>query len=909
VPLTPGTRLGPYEILSAIGAGGMGEVYKARDTRLDRTVAIKILPEAFAADADRVARFQREAKTLAALNHPNIAQIFGLEQAGDLHALAMEFVAGEDLSERIARGPIPIDEALPIAKQIADALEAAHEQGIIHRDLKPANIKVREDGTVKVLDFGLAKAMDPPTSSPNVSQSPTITTPAMTHAGMILGTAAYMSPEQAKGRIVDRRADVWAFACVVYEMLAGRRAFNGEDIPETLASVLTREPDWGALPSGTPVYIRRLLGRCLQKDLRKRLPHLGIARLEIDEAPVELDENGRRDQTVQAPTAAPPRSKWMRTLPIVATAILATATTTAVMWRTRASSAPPVVARFSFQLLEGQRFSSLSRGGIAMSPDATQLVYVANDGLFVRRMADPELKPIGVVGAWGNLSDPVFSPDGRSLVFYATSDNTLKRIAVNGGAAVTIAPLGGGPPNGISWSDSSIVFGRGPLGVFRVPAGGGTPERIVSVEEGEQADGPQLLPGGDHVLFTLATGISADRWDQARIVVQSLKTGERKMILKGGSAAHYLPTGHLVYAAGGVLLAAPFDVDRLMVTGNAVPVVEGVSRSGAGATGTAQFSYSSTGSLIYVPGPLASSSTQLRLASFDRVGGVQPFNLPAGSYEYPRVSPDGTRAAIGTVDSKDAAIWIYDLSGANSIRRLTFGGHNRFPVWSADGRHVAFQSDRDGDLGVFWQLADESSATAERLTKPQQGESHIPEAWSPKDDRLLFSVLKGNDVTLSVLALQEKKITPFSDVRSQIPTAATISPDGRWVAYQAGVSGDNAVYVQSFPGGSAKYLISRGNAHHPQWSREGRELYYVPARAQPVIVKITTEPTFKVSDPMLFAGRKWSEAGPLTERAYDLMPDSEHILGLVDPSLQQENPQIQVVLNWFEELKARVPTK
>jgi eukaryotic-like serine/threonine-protein kinase len=904
--LSSGTRLGAYEVLALIGSGGMGEVYRARDPKLNREVALKILPAEFTLVPDRLARFRREAQVLASLNHPNIAAIYGFEETDGAPALVLELVEGPTLADRVSQGAIPLDDALGIAKQIAEALEAAHERGIVHRDLKPANVKVRSDGTVKVLDFGLAKAMEPAVSSArNLSQSPTITTPAMTQLGVILGTAAYMSPEQAKGKPADKRSDIWAFGCVLYEALTRKRAFEGDDVSETLASILRAEPDWRALPSSTPTRIRTLLQRCLQKDLRKRLPHIGVARLEIDEPSDDLDETRRSGRAVP-PSAPGLLTRW---LPAIIAAVLAVAATALVAWRIGADAVSPQVTRFSIRLADGQRFSSTARGSIALSPDGTMLAFLASDGLFVRPMADPEPKRIASGEAWGPLtSNLVFSPDGRSLLFYAPADSTLKRISIGGGATVTLARLDG-PPHGVSWSNSGIAWGMGNRGVFRVSEEGGTPEQIVSVNADEQAYGPQLLRNDQQVLFTLASGAGVDRWDHASIVVQSRNTGERKTVVEGGSDARVLPSGHLVYAVAGVLMTVPFDVDRLALTGSPIPAVEGILRPAGASTGLANFSYSNTGSLIYIPGPAATSFGQLRLAVFDRAGSVAPLKIQTGPYEFPRVSPDGTRAAVGASDTKEAVIWICDLTGGTSRRRLTFEGRNRFPLWSADGQHVAFQSDRDGDLGIFWQRADGTSPNAERLTRPGQNEAHVPQAWSPDGDRLLFSIIKQQDVSLSVLSLRDKTITPYGDVHSQLPTAATLSPDGRWVAYQSGSAGNNAIYVQPFPRGGEKHLISVGNAHHPRWSQDGRQLFFVPARSQPAIVNVTTDPTFVYSDPVAFGGQKWLEAGPVTERTYDLMPDGEHVLGFVDPSSQVENQQIQVVLNWFEELRQRAPVK
>ncbi len=912
MPLTAGTRLGPYEILSALGAGGMGEVYRATDTTLGRHVAIKVLPEALASDPERLARFEREAKTLAALNHPHIAQIYGLERSSGVQALVMELVEGEDLSQRIARGVIPLDEALPIARQIAEALEAAHGQGIIHRDLKPANIKVRSDGTVKVLDFGLAKALDPAPTA-DLSQSPTITTPAATRMGVIMGTAAYMAPEQAKGKAVDKRADIWAFGCVVYEMLTGKRAFEGEDVSDTLAAVLRGEPDWSSLPSDLPPAIRTLIQRCLAKDRRLRIADISTAQYVLAE-PASLAAPPGMPAAVVVPPVASPRPLWWRAMPVAATALLVAALTSAAWWGFRPPLPPPTVTRFSFTLPQGQIFgaATLRQIVVAISPDGTQVVYVANNRLYLRSSGDLEPKAISGSDSPQGLRNPVFSPDSQSIVFWSGADNTLKRISVRGGTAVTICPADA--PFGVSWGVDGIVFGQGSKGIMRVSPNGGQPERLVSVRGGEDAHGPHMLPGGQAMLFTLATGPGAGRWDKAQIVVQSLKTGERKTLVNGGGDARYVATGHIVYALGGTLFALPFDVKRLEVAGGPVPIVEGVQRTVCCPnSGSAQFSFSDTGSLISVPGTAGVASSGRALGLADRKGDLEVLKLPASSYEHPRISPDGKRVAFGTDDGEEAIVWIYDLAGTTSMRRLTFGGKNRFPIWSADGQRIAFQSDREGDLGIFWQRADGIGA-AERLTKPDQGTSHVPESWSHDSKRFLFELTKGPNVSLWAFSLEDKKATPFGGVQSGTPITAAFSPDGRWVAYHSNETGRDAIYVQPFPATGAKYQIPKNDSsqvdHHPVWSSDGKELFYIPAQGALAVVSVTTQPSFAFGNavpvPRKFTGGI-SNSPPTNERDYDVTPDGK----IVGPTVEQTQtaPEIRIVLNWFEELKARVPTK
>ncbi len=712
--LSAGTRLGVYEITALMGEGGMGQVYRARDTKLHRDVAVKILSDAFASDPDRLARFSREAQTLAALNHPNIAHIHGLEESGGLRALVMELVEGEDLAQRIARGPIPLDEALPMAKQIAEALEAAHERGIIHRDLKPANIRVREDGTVKVLDFGLAKALESTSAGGIATASPTITTPAMTLMGVMLGTAAYMSPEQAKARGADKRSDVWAFGCVLYEMLTGRRAFPGEDVSDTLASVLKSDPDWNALPSSLPPSIRSLLEGSLKKDRRDRIGDISTALFLL---------NQRHVASISAPVRRPPSASVWRRGVLVVTCIAIGAATAAGVWRLQPSPAHPVT-RFTITLPQGQQLTHSNRQAVAVSPDGNRIAYVAATRLYVRSMAELEARAISGTEA---VANPVFSPDGQSLVFWSSGDRTLKKIAVIGGVPVTVSAVGVAP-GGISWSDEGILFAQNGIGIMRTSDQGSQPEVLVAVNASEGlVHGPQMLPDGHTVLFTIAQGTSmavGDRWDRARVVAQSLETGQRKTLIDGGADGRYVRTGHLVYAVGGTLFAVPFNLAKLEVTGGAVPIVEGVRRVAAASVGTAHVAFSDSGSLVYVPGPR--SWGQEELFVFDRNGGAESLKLPAGSYGYPRVSPDGKRLAFETNDGKETSISIYELSGTSSVRRLTFGGNNRFPLWSADGQRVVFQSDREGDRAVFWQSV--NGGAVERLTKPDPGTSHVPES-------------------------------------------------------------------------------------------------------------------------------------------------------------------------------------
>ena len=899
-----GSSLGPYRVLSKLGQGGMGEVYRASDTKLNRDVALKVLPDAFTRDPDRLSRFKREAQVLASLNHPHIAAIYGLEDSSGARALVMELVEGPTLAERIARGPIPLDEALAIARQIADALATAHDHGVIHRDLKPANIKVRSDGAVKVLDFGLAKAVEVSGADPStdglLSLSPTLTSPAMTGVGVILGTAAYMSPEQARGKATDRRSDVWSFGCVVYEMLTGRPAFEpGETVSDAIAAILTREPDWAAIPRHVPDRVRLLLRRCLQKDPRKRLRDMGDAALEIDES---LSEPALPATT--APVREPPRSIWRRATPAILTAFVTSALVGAAVWWLKPAPTRSV-SRFALMLPEGQRYTTTNRQIVAMSPDGATMAYIANGALHVKSMTELDTRALTETSS--GISNPTFSPDSRSIAYWSLADRTVRTVAVAGGAPAAITTTADFAFFGMSWHETGIVWGEGSRGIMRVAPQGGNPERLATVKAGELAHGPQILPGGQALLFTLASGSTTDRWDKAEIVVQSLSSGERKMVIQGGSDARYLPTGHLVYAIGGTMFAVPFDVGRLRIAGSPTPVLEGVRRSLGGTTGSAQFSVSDTGSLLYIPGPSVMSAAN-DLGVIDRTGAVQRLKFPPRSYEHPRVSPDGKRIAFATDDGKEAIVWVYNLDGATAMRRLTFGGRNRFPIWSRDGKRIAFQSDREGDLAIFWQSAD-GSDTAERLTKPDAGSSHVPESWSPRVDVFSFDVLQGSSgVSLWTSSPPARTVTRVDGVQSSALTNAVFSPDGKWLAWTTNEL-QGGIFVQPFPATGARYQITIERGIYPLWSRDGRTLFFAPP-GELQSVTITTQPDFVVGKPESLP-RGFLVNGTGTPRSYDVMPDGQFI-GVIDsaPAAQASLALSQVlVLNWFEELKSRAPLK
>ena len=898
-----GQMLGPYQVLAKLGEGGMGEVYRARDTRLKREVAIKVLPDAFANDPERLARFQREAELLATLNHPNIGAVYGLEQTTEANAIVLELIEGETIADRIARGSIPVREALHIAVQIAEALEAAHERGVIHRDLKPVNIKITADDKVKVLDFGLAKAME---SAPagNLTHSPTLSMMA-TQAGMVLGTAAYMSPEQAKGFPADQRSDIFSFGTVLYEMLTGRQPFRGDTAPDVLASVIVRDVDFDALPANLNPRLRELIERCLEKSAKKRWQAIGDVRAELERIAVEPHPAPGR-AVVPSPRRLP-----LATLTTI-TAVLFTAIGAGVASYYGRQYALNRPMRFVIPLAQGQVLANTVRPVIDISPAGTHILYVANQTLYVRDLSQFAARPIsGLDAAQGGLLQPIFSPDGQSIAFYSGIELAIKRVAVSGGAAVTVCKVPA-PLFGMTWSGDEIVFSVGEGGVMRVSAMGGVPEQVVRLNAGELAYGPQMLPGGRGVLFSLANGRALDRWDKGKIVVQPFGSTERRILVEGGSDGRYLPVtdkaGYLFYSLAGVTLAVPFDLEHLQKTAGATPVIEGVRRSSTGVQATTHMAVSQTGTLIYLPGPV--SPIERGLGLLDRNGGVATFNVPSGPYLTPRISPDGKQAAFGSDDGRDAAIWIYDLSGKSAMRRLTFGGRNQFPIWSRDGQFVIFQSDHDGDQAIFLQRAD-GSGSAERLTKPERGVSHMPDVWHPWDGGFLFSETKGTEHTLWSFSMKDRRAKRFGDWKSAQYLTPVFSPDGKWIAYTSLETGLNEVFVQPVPMTGAKYQISKKGGHHPLWTPDGRELVYDVTAGLSESVSVTFNPAFSVGQPRPWPRGSMLFGGGTSPRPVDMALDGR-MLGAVaigESAEFQTGPALYVVLNWFDELKQRLPVR
>jgi len=863
----------------------MGEVYRAKDTKLDRDVALKVLPDTFATDSERLARFRREAQVLASLNHPHIGTIYGFEESNGIRALVLELVEGPTLADRIAQGRIPLDEALPIASQIAEALEAAHERGVIHRDLKPANIKLRPDGVVKVLDFGLAKLVEARAASgaAGPSQSPTITTPAMmTAIGMILGTAAYMSPEQAKGRTADTRSDVWAFGCVLYEMLTLKRAFAGENVSDTLASVLRGEPDWSALRS-EPTHLTNVLQRCLEKDVKRRLRDIADVKVLLEASP---------SSPVVTRDAPSRRAAWMWATAVLA--LIAAGTIAAFLWSSRSRTVPPRVARFEVTTSQQDLFTTNSAGAnVAISPDGSRIVYTSRGGgqyhLVVRQLDQLDARPIaGTEGA----VDPFFSPDGQQIGFATLED--LRRVAVGGGSSVRICPLSGVVFNGATWGpNDSIVFALAGAGLFRVSAAGGEPEKLAAPDRAKQEMNylrPSILPGGRAVMYTVVLG-SVGR--PTRIAARTLEGNVTTTVVEGGFGAQYLPSGHLVYGQGDRLMAVPFDVSTLKAAGAPIVLQEGASTKGS----VANVATASDGSGVYVSGHSASSTRHL--VWVDRGGThvgqivAQPLEIP----RFPRLSPDGRRLALTIGPSNAGQIWIYDLAGSVQPSRLTYRDHNLFPTWSPDGKRIVFMSRASSDQ-ILSIPADGSATEPERVIATQHPAS--PRDWSPDRAFILF----GETRNLHLLHVTDGKSrrwlqTPFAE------SDGRFSPDGHWLAYTSNQSGSAEVWVRPFPGPGAPVRVSPDGGRDAVWSHDGKELFYRNGLKM-LSARVVPDIAFRVEAPKaLFEGG----FDPGSERGYDVAPDGRFVMIENEPNDNTTSASIVVVLNWIQELKARVAGK
>ena len=861
-------------------------------------MALKVLPEAFTSDPDRLARFEREAKVLASLNHPNIGSIYGLEEAEGVKALVLELVEGPTLADCIASGSlspgggegrgeggIPIEDALPIARQIAEALEAAHEQGVIHRDLKPANVKVKDDGTVKVLDFGLAKAFQPDASHPDGSASPTISlTAAASQLGMVIGTAAYMSPEQARARPIDKRADIWAFGAVLFEMLSGHRAFSGVDVTDVLAAVVRAEPEWSRLPATVNARLREVVERCLEKDVKNRWHDIADVRVDIQRCLA-----GATSERVE-PAAGVAQCGWQsKVIPVVAATALGLLIG-AVGW----GLGPPEqrgTVRFSHVLSGGERFLAVNNNStVAISSDGLRMAY-STGGLNIRAMDALDATAL-VLGSEIPVA-PFFAPNGEWLGYWSLTERQLKKVPVGGGAPVALATTN--QPRGTPFwgSDDTIIYAQDD-GIFRVSANGGSPVLLVS---GNGLASPQILPDGQSVLFSEATG------DTPNVVILSPESEERHVVAQG-VGPRYVATGHLVYLRDDALYAVPLDLDTLAL-GVAVSMVEDVRSV------PPQYAVSETGTLVSIPGQGADLRT---LALVGRNGVVNRLNIQPARYLSPRLSPDGNRLAVQTSSADGTSdIWVLDsLRGDTPIRQLTTeGATNIRPVW-VDGGRLAFGSDRDGEMGIYIQPAD-GSDVAERMTTAEDGSSHEPESWSPLHRTLSFSEIfrDGSSALLTVSLDPGATPEPFFDVAGSMDRFSVFSPDGNWLAYSSTETGTFEVWLQPFPAGSGvKHRITQNGRAMALWSPDGGELFYRPsppgaAGFSLFSIELTTEPRFAfTTERSVPAGDFVVEGG---SRYYDITPDGQALLVVVRANEDAAYAQLNVVLNWFEELEARVP--
>jgi serine/threonine-protein kinase len=912
--LTPGTQLGAFEITSSLGAGGMGEVYRARDTKLGREVAIKTLPATLAGDKERLARFEREAKLLAALNHAQIASIYSLdEHAGTLY-VAMELVEGETLEAKLKGGALPVEDALRLALQIAEALEAAHGKGVIHRDLKPANVMVTRDGQVKVLDFGLAKAFAGDASEP--LHSPALSL-AMTQQGLVLGTAGYMSPEQASGQATDQRADVWAFGVVLYEMLTGLPLFRGESVPHILADVLKTEPDWTRLPKNLHPRIRQLLERCLTKRPRSRLHSIADARIEV-EAVLGAPEGVTPEPPMTAASSVVNRQRAPAMSWLALTGLTGAVVAAAAVWALMPKPGSGPVVRFPFFLPEGQNFTRPEAQMLTISADGTQLAYVANNRIHVRELSETESRPVDGAAAGGlGVTTPILSPDGEWLAYLEVRtplEAILKRVPVSGGTAVTL--FEGGFPLNPSWATPDTIIFAHERGILRIPASGGEPEVLVARRDGEALGSPKILPGEDAVLFTRVEDDPAGgsfAGDDAQIVMQTIGGEDRTIVWNGGGAAAYLATGHLIYAQGNTLFGIAFDAGRRTVSGAPVPLVEGVRRASNGVTDAAQYAVSATGTLVVIPGGIATQPETV-LALVDRSGNVARLDVPLAQYQSPRISPDGKRLAVEVIDaSGQGQIWIYDMAGDSAMRRLTQTGNNTRPTWTPDNSSVTFGSERDGAWGIYEQPAD-GSRLAERLTTAAEGRRHYPDSWSPDGQTLAYTDadLSAGNWDVWIFSRPNGNAELFAGGEANQVLAA-FSPDGRWIAY-TNAAAPVGIQVQPFPATGVVHQITETNEAAPVWSAAGDEMFFrraantgEPSQIRGLEIGTAGGITFRNPRTLPIEGALMA----LGYRDFDIAPDGERFVMIYPAEMVDDQaapaPRIDVVLNWQQEVVSRVP--
>jgi serine/threonine-protein kinase len=904
--ITAGSRLSYYEVLGPLGAGAMGEVWRARDTRLDRQVAIKVLPEHFAKDAERLQRFEREAKALASLNHPNVAQIFGFENVGDTCFLVLELVPGETLAERLARGPLPVEEALNVCVQIAAGVEAAHEAGVIHRDLKPGNVKLTADGKAKVLDFGLARQETPKARPASGAAGP------LTEEGLTLGTPGYMSPEQVRGKPIDRRTDIFAFGCVLYACLVGTAAFPGETSSDVIAALLESEPDFAALPSKASPRVRELLAKCLEKDAAHRLRDIGDARIELERAIAKKDWSTTRLATI------PERRGWRSVskalMPWLAGGLFGAGASALVTifaapgFRAEASSAkgsPPIATRFVVNpaaVPAAGEFDTTAT--LAISPDGARVAFLArnrSDGepmLYVRELTG--LDAIPVAGST-RAHEPCFSPDGAWLLFAA--EDRLWKAPVAGGPRIEVARLPG-IHKGSTWGEAGILCSPAPTGgLFRLSPDGGELEALTEPDasKGESSHRwPELLPDGRHVLYTVKKRDIAS-FDEAEIAVYSLDTHESKTLLRGGSFAKYASSGHLVYMREGALMAVPFDLERLEVTGPAMLMVPGVmSEPGSGA---AQFDLSRNGTLVFAPGGAFENTSDLVWVHRD--GTVSLVGIPARPFRDLALSPDGKKIAVVIAGATDA-IFVYDLA-RGTLTRATYEGNSASVAWTPDGQSLVYGSDRDSG-GMFQSRADGSGA-AIRLLATRYLQFSVANQASKTGLLYAKGGLGQRDLWMHSMDAEagERPVieTPFDE------WGAVLSPDGRWLAYISNESGQYEVYARPFPAGPGRWQISKDGAIAPMWSADGTQLYFLSGslalttsesegRRSVVAVSVSTAGEFTPGPPRTVF--EWDGVS-----AVCLAPDGEKILTLRRRAPAFRPTEIHAVLNWVDELKAKTP--
>jgi eukaryotic-like serine/threonine-protein kinase len=900
VTLAPGVFLGPYQVANVLGAGGMGEVYRATDTKLERDVALKLLPAAFGTDGDRLARFEREAKVLASLNHPGIAHLYAFEQAtladGRVaHLIVMELVEGEDLAERLQRGAIPVEEAISIARQIAEALEAAHEKGIVHRDLKPANVKLTANGTVKVLDFGLARAWssdpDAGTSGADLSKSPTLAHSG-TAAGLILGTAAYMSPEQARGKTIDKRADIWAFGVVLFEMLAGRRLFDGETVTDVLAAVVKEPVDWTALPAGTPAGVRRVLRRCLDRDPRQRLHDIADARLEIAEAiqPGASPEDRK---------PRPPSSRWV--VGAMAAALLGWAATGILLWPRPRLAAP--VVRFEIPAVANTTLGLADRPAVDVSADGRRVVFAARaDGtsrLYLRDRSD--VVPRAIPGTEG-ASNPVFSPSGTSIAFFGA--NALKVVTLDG-AVSTLAPAMGGDPRGLSWAGTDrIIFAPNAIGpLMAISASGGAISTVSKVElaGGERSHRwPHVLPGAQAVLFTVGTFGSPDNYDDSKIEAVVLATGERRTVLAGARIARYVPaSGHLLFARGSTVYAVPFDPRSLTAQGEPAVLLREVD--GDTTTGASHFACADDGTFVYVPG---SSQAGLRKISWlSRDGTAEDVPLPAALFNDIRIAPDGQRFAVAMGSNGRFDIWVYAYA-RKTFTRLTFDGHSATPEWSADNRMVYYASLAEGGVSTTFQRKPADGSREAEALGTVKGRAYL--AGLEGGERSAFVNLYGDQRSnFGIFRVafgasgEQLEPTPIMDTPA-VEYAARLSPDRRWLAFQSSAGGTEEVYVRDLAGTGAQWQVTTTGGEEPNWSSDGRELFYRFDRRL-MVVPVESRGRFNAGPARLLLDGVYNLRSD-TGISYDVAPGGDRLLMIRPAEGGAQAAGVRVVLNMFDEL-------